>query len=73
MSLIQKLRTADGAFGRLVAEGCGRYTVGPGPTWGEADVRSYAAWQRELGYSGPAADGVPGRTSWDLLRIPRTG
>ncbi|WP_329300823.1 peptidoglycan-binding protein [Streptomyces sp. NBC_00659] len=57
---------------RLVTEGCGRYTVGPGPVWGAADVRSYAAWQLALGYRGPAADGVPGRTSWDLLRVPRT-
>ncbi|MEU6389799.1 peptidoglycan-binding protein [Streptomyces sp. NPDC046939] len=55
---------------RLVAEGCGRYRVGPGPVWGEADVASYAAWQRKLGYTGPAADGVPGRTSWDRLRVP---
>ncbi|GAA3770601.1 peptidoglycan-binding protein [Streptomyces chiangmaiensis] len=57
---------------RLVAEGCGRYVVGPGPVWGEADVRSYAAWQRKLGYAGAAADGIPGRVSWDKLRVPRT-
>jgi hypothetical protein len=56
---------------RLVAEGCGRYVVGPGPVWGEADVRSYAAWQRKLGYAGAAADGIPGRVSWDKLRVPR--
>ncbi|NEE52525.1 N-acetylmuramoyl-L-alanine amidase, partial [Streptomyces sp. SID8455] len=35
---------------RLVAEGCGRYTVGPGPAWSTADRNSYAAWQRKLGY-----------------------
>ncbi|UXY28838.1 peptidoglycan-binding protein [Streptomyces sp. HUAS TT20] len=58
---------------RLVAEGCGRYSVGPGPVWGKADMRSYAVWQRKLGYAGPAADGVPGRASWDLLHVPRTG
>ncbi|MEW2487204.1 peptidoglycan-binding protein [Streptomyces sp. NPDC048411] len=57
---------------RLVAEGCGRYHVGPGPVWGEADVLSYAAWQRRLGYVGAAADGVPGRASWDRLGVPRT-
>ncbi|HEY5832690.1 peptidoglycan-binding protein [Streptomyces sp.] len=57
---------------RLVAEGCGRYAVGPGPVWGEADVRSYAAWQRKLGYAGAAADGIPGRVSWDKLRVPHT-
>ncbi|MDX3067869.1 peptidoglycan-binding protein [Streptomyces sp. ND04-05B] len=55
---------------RLVAEGCGRYRVGPGPAWSEADRQSYAAWQRKLGYSGSAADGIPGKTSWDKLRVP---
>ncbi|WP_353943395.1 peptidoglycan-binding protein [Streptomyces sp. HUAS MG91] len=57
---------------RLVAEGCGRYRVGPGPEWGAADVLSYAAWQRRLGYVGSAADGIPGRASWDRLRVPHT-
>ncbi|MFC9429240.1 peptidoglycan-binding protein [Streptomyces sp. NPDC056987] len=55
---------------RLVAEGCGRYKVGPGPAWSEADRASYAAWQRKLGYSGAAADGIPGKTSWDRLKVP---
>ncbi|MEU4131148.1 peptidoglycan-binding protein [Streptomyces wuyuanensis] len=55
---------------RLVAEGCGRYEVGPGPEWTEADRTSYAAWQRKLGYSGSDADGVPGKTSWDRLKVP---
>ncbi|MEV4974459.1 peptidoglycan-binding protein [Streptomyces scopuliridis] len=57
---------------RLVAEGCGRYTVGPGPEWTEVDRASYAAWQRKLGYSGSAADGIPGKTSWDRLKVPNT-
>lgn len=57
---------------RLVAEGCGRYSTGPGPVWTGADVLSYAAWQRELGYVGTDADGIPGRVSWDKLRVPRT-
>ncbi|MGW0547047.1 peptidoglycan-binding protein [Streptomyces altiplanensis] len=57
---------------RLVAEGCGRYSVGPGPVWGAADRASYAAWQRKLGYRGAGADGTPGRASWDRLRVPRT-
>ncbi|MFC9424390.1 peptidoglycan-binding protein [Streptomyces sp. NPDC056987] len=56
---------------RLVAEGCGQYQVGPGPDWSEADRASYAAWQRKLGFSGGDADGVPGRTSWDRLKVPR--
>ncbi|MGW7473649.1 peptidoglycan-binding protein [Streptomyces cyaneofuscatus] len=55
---------------RLVAEGCGRYTVGPGPRWSQADRNSYAAWQRKLGYTGAAADGIPGKTSWDRLKVP---
>ncbi|KPL31112.1 N-acetylmuramoyl-L-alanine amidase [Streptomyces anulatus] len=55
---------------RLVAEGCGRYAVGPGPKWSEADRKSYAAWQRRCGYSGAAADGIPGKSSWDRLRVP---
>ena len=55
---------------RLVAEDCGKYNQGPGPDWTEADRRSYAAWQRKLGYTGDAADGIPGKTSWDKLRVP---
>ncbi|MCX4504336.1 peptidoglycan-binding protein [Streptomyces anulatus] len=57
---------------RLVAEGCGRYQVGPGPAWSEADRKSYAAWQRKLGYSGRDADGIPGKSSWDRLKVPNT-
>jgi len=55
---------------RLVAKGCGRYRVGPGPEFSEADKASYAAWQRKLGYSGSGADGIPGKTSWDELQVP---
>ncbi|MFE2600098.1 peptidoglycan-binding protein [Streptomyces sp. NPDC059396] len=57
---------------RLVAEGCGRYEVGPSPAWSEADRNSYAAWQRKLGYSGSNADGIPGKTSWDRLKVPNS-
>ncbi|MDT0610099.1 peptidoglycan-binding protein [Streptomyces lancefieldiae] len=57
---------------RLVAEGCSAYSVGPGPRWTEADRRSYAAWQRKLGFRGGDADGVPGRTSWNALKVPYT-
>ncbi|WP_112490878.1 peptidoglycan-binding protein [Streptomyces bacillaris] len=57
---------------RLVAEGCSRYTVGPGPRWSETDRKSYAAWQRKLGYTGTDADGIPGKTSWDRLQVPNT-
>ncbi|MER6912864.1 peptidoglycan-binding protein [Streptomyces sp. NPDC000594] len=57
---------------RLVAEGCGRYQSGPGPRWTEADRRSYAAWQRRLGHTGQAADGIPGPDSWARLKVPNT-
>ncbi|WP_328329601.1 MULTISPECIES: peptidoglycan-binding protein [unclassified Streptomyces] len=58
--------------GRLVAEGCSAYTTGPGPQWGEADRASYAKWQQKLGYTGTDADGLPGATSWNALRVPYT-
>ncbi|MGW3400304.1 peptidoglycan-binding protein [Streptomyces zhihengii] len=54
---------------RLVAEGCGRYKQGPGPSWTLADKASYAAWQHKLGYSGADADGIPGKASWDRLKV----
>lgn len=57
--------------GRLVAEDCDRYASHTGiDVWGAGDVRSYAAWQHKLGFEGPAADGVPGRLSWDRLKVP---
>lgn len=56
---------------RLVAEGCGRYNHGPGPQFTNADRRSYAAWQKKLGYTGADADGIPGKKSWDALKVPR--
>ncbi|MHC0429983.1 peptidoglycan-binding protein [Streptomyces sp. O3] len=55
---------------RLVAEGCSAYAVGPGPQWTHADRRSYAKWQHKLGYRGADADGWPGRTSWEALKVP---
>ncbi|MGW2252877.1 peptidoglycan-binding protein [Kitasatospora sp. NPDC001660] len=52
----------------LVAHGFGgHYHAGPGPDWTDADTLNYADYQQSLGYSGPAADGVPGETS--LLRL----
>uniref|UniRef100_UPI0037DC704D peptidoglycan-binding protein n=1 Tax=Streptomyces tubercidicus TaxID=47759 RepID=UPI0037DC704D len=56
---------------RLVAEGCGKYSTGPGPNWTNADKNSYAAFQRKLGYSGSAADGIPGAKSWAALKVPK--
>ncbi|GAB7103749.1 hypothetical protein JCM4814A_20630 [Streptomyces phaeofaciens JCM 4814] len=55
---------------RLVAAGCSAYTSGPGPQWTEADRLAYAKWQRKLGYTGAAADGWPGATSWAALKVP---
>ncbi|CAM5699850.1 peptidoglycan-binding protein [Streptomyces aurantiogriseus] len=55
---------------RLVAVGCSAYEDGPGPQWTEADRKSYARWQRKLGYTGAAADGWPGAKSWAALRVP---
>ncbi|MFJ8110414.1 peptidoglycan-binding protein [Streptomyces sp. NPDC096132] len=55
---------------RLVAVGCSAYEDGPGPQWTEADRKSYAKWQRKLGYTGVAADGWPGAKSWAALRVP---
>ncbi|MFG3349227.1 peptidoglycan-binding protein [Streptomyces sp. NPDC048018] len=56
---------------RLVAEGCGRYSSGPGPQWTESDRKSYAAWQRKRGFTGADADGWPGKATWDALRVPK--
>lgn len=56
---------------RLVAEGCGKYRTGPGPEWTDVDQQSYAAWQRKLRFEGADANGVPGKTSWDRLQVPK--
>jgi GH25 family lysozyme M1 (1,4-beta-N-acetylmuramidase) len=36
-------------------------------SYGSTTVSAYAAWQRRLGYSGSAADGIPGRTTLTKL------
>ncbi|MGW1796959.1 N-acetylmuramoyl-L-alanine amidase [Streptomyces sp. NPDC001984] len=46
----------------LVNEGLLSKTYSDGH-YGSTTVTAYAAWQRRLGYSGTAADGIPGRTS----------
>lgn len=56
---------------RLVAEGCSAYEGGPGPQWTEADRASYRKWQLKCGFTGDAANGWPGRTSWDRLKVPK--
>ncbi|KAL4817714.1 hypothetical protein BDW67DRAFT_183516 [Aspergillus spinulosporus] len=55
---------------RLVAEGCGKYKEGPGPQWTDADRQSYQCWQEKLGYTNSDADGWPGKTTWDQLKVP---
>ncbi|MYY03068.1 MULTISPECIES: peptidoglycan-binding protein [unclassified Streptomyces] len=51
----------------LVTQGCSAYVEGPGPTWTDADTKSYQKWQIKCGYSGSDADGVPGETSLKKL------
>lgn len=68
----RKSPVIGGMHRRLVAEHCDRYTSHAGlDVWGAGDVRSYTAWQQKLGFVGNAADGVPGRTSWDRLEVPK--
>ncbi|MEU8619946.1 peptidoglycan-binding protein [Streptomyces sp. NPDC048623] len=55
---------------RLVAVGCSAYRTGPGPQWTDADRLSYAKWQRKCGFTGADADGWPGKTTWDRLKVP---
>jgi hypothetical protein len=56
---------------RLIKEGCNRYQSSRNPdTWGTGDKASYGAWQRKCGYSGSGADGIPGKASWDKLKVP---
>ncbi|MGW4196121.1 peptidoglycan-binding protein [Streptomyces sp. NPDC005004] len=52
----------------LVARGgASFYNKGPGPVWGEADRRATEAFQKAQGWTGPAADGLPGPRTWELL------
>ncbi|MFD7980173.1 peptidoglycan-binding protein [Streptomyces sp. NPDC059071] len=51
----------------LVKADCSAYKSGPGPEWTDADTLSYARWQKKLGYTGTAADGVPGEESLKKL------
>ncbi|MFG3656217.1 hypothetical protein [Streptomyces sp. NPDC047706] len=40
----------------------------------EADRRSYPAWQHKPGFkgkfNGKEAHGIPGKSSWDKLKVP---
>lgn len=57
---------------RLVAEGYTGYKTGPSPTFTTADKTAYRWWQRRLGYTGSAADGIPGEASWKRLKVPKS-
>ncbi|MFI1353281.1 peptidoglycan-binding protein [Streptomyces sp. NPDC020898] len=56
-------------LGRMLVErGAGRfYTSGPGPRWSDADRRATRAFQQAQGWTGRAADGLPGPRTWALL------
>ncbi|MDQ0991090.1 peptidoglycan-binding protein [Streptomyces sp. V3I7] len=52
----------------LVARGAAAfYTQGPGPRWSDADRRATQAFQQAQGWTGAAADGLPGPRTWELL------
>jgi hypothetical protein len=55
----------------LVRAGYKGYKEGPGPEFTRADIKAYAWWQRKLKYTGQAADGYPGKASWDKLKVPQ--
>lgn len=53
---------------RLVAVGCNHYQSSANKNvLGSGDKASYEAWQRKCGYPG---DWPPGKTTWDLLKVP---
>lgn len=52
----------------LIARGgASYYRNGPGPFWGDADLRATRAFQQAQGWTGTAADGLPGPHTWELL------
>ncbi|MFE3737410.1 peptidoglycan-binding protein [Streptomyces sp. NPDC059134] len=56
-------------LGRMLVERGGKrfYARGPGSRWGEADRRATQAFQLAQGWSGAAADGLPGPGTWRYL------
>ncbi|MFJ6572112.1 N-acetylmuramoyl-L-alanine amidase [Streptomyces sp. NPDC091292] len=51
----------------LRAEGLLAGSYATDGSFGSVTVRAYAQWQRRLGYTGAAADGIPGRASLQKL------
>ena len=53
------------------------YRDGPGPDWTLVDQRSYSLWQKKFskahkkGWTGDAVNGIPGRETWDALKVPK--
>lgn len=54
---------------RLIEEDCDKYSSGPDTQWSDEDKASYQCWQESLGYSGSDADGWPGKSTWDKLKV----
>lgn len=55
--LVEKALRAEGLLASQYVDG----------SFGSLTVAAYKAWQKRLGYSGSAADGIPGRTSLSKL------
>ncbi|MFF7983269.1 peptidoglycan-binding protein [Streptomyces sp. NPDC007901] len=56
----------------LIARGAGsHYTKGPTSVWGPADQGATRAFQLAQGWTGAAADGLPGPRTWELLATGR--
>ncbi|MEU9972473.1 peptidoglycan-binding protein [Streptomyces sp. NPDC051014] len=56
----------------LITRGAGaHYSKGPGPVWGTADQQATRAFQLAQGWTGSAADGLPGPRTWELLATGR--
>lgn len=54
---VEAALVAEGLLDRAYADG----------HYGSATIAGYAAWQRRCGYTGPAADGIPGHASLSRL------
>jgi hypothetical protein len=57
--LVERALVRDGNMSSVYADKVGHF--------GSVTVKAYAQWQRELGYSGADADGIPGKTSLTKL------
>lgn len=57
--LVERALVRDGNLSNVYADKIGHF--------GSMTVKAYASWQRELGYSGADADGIPGKTSLTKL------